>query len=307
MMATSLVDDGVVLRRTLFQELQAATDDVRAAAADTDNGLGHAVHGYRKALRRTRALLRLLWRELPKDERRDLDAALTEARRALGPARDHAVASDVLGALGDGDERRLARAVLDGAAACAQSSAEIRQLLAEGATRTAAKLELLDAALPARIDWRAVIDGVRSTYAKAREARRDAKRSRRAFHTWRRRSKELAIQLDVLARIGGPELEEVRERVLEVTDELGTAVDLLMARDFVRTHATGIDKQDVDLLVRTLTHQLDDKIREGRRVSRAAFRKKPRELARKLTKAIRRNITPVAAPPLSRAEEFAMT
>jgi hypothetical protein len=307
MTATSLVDDGVVLRRALFDELQQAADAARYATNEADDSLTGAVHSYRKALRRTRALLRLVWRELPKHDRRDIERALTESRRSLGAARDHAVAGDVLGDVTDEDERRIARAVLDCAAVCALASHEIKQLIGEGAARTAAQLELIDAALPPRIEWRAVLDGLRATYAKAREARRDAKRSRRAFHTWRRRSKELAIQLDVLGKIAGPAFEELRERIVTGTDDLGEAVDLLMARDFVRTHAVGIDKHDIDKLVRALTRDLDVKIREGRRTSRDAFRTKPRKLARKLAKAAHGNVTPVSAPPPSRAEEFALT
>ena len=111
----------------------------------------------------------------------------------------------------------------------------------------------------------------------------------------------------MLGRLAGPEFEELRERILTATDDLGTAVDLLMARDFVRTHAAGLDKHDVDLLVRTLTRELDDKIRDGRRAARDVFRKKPRELARRLLKVVERDVTAVAAPPPVRAEEFAVT
>ena len=307
MTATSLVDDGVVLRRALFDELQHAADAARHATNEADDSLTGAVHSYRKALRRSRALLRLVWRELPKHDRREIERALTASRRSLGAARDHAVATDVLAEIAGDDERRIARSVLDSAAACAMPSHEVKQLLAEGAARTAAQLELIDAALPARVEWRSILDGLRATYAKAREARRDAKRSRRAFHTWRRRSKELVIQLDVLGKIAGPAFAELRERIVTGTDDLGEAVDLLMARDFVRTHAVGIDKHDVDQLVDALTRDLDTKIREGRRMSRDAFRKKPRQLARKLAKAVHGNVTPVSAPPPGRAEEFAMT
>jgi CHAD domain-containing protein len=307
MTATSLLDDGAVLRRAVFEELQLAAEDVRQAAADADGSLARAVHSYRKALRRTRALIRLVAGDLPKDDRRDIRRALTQARRALGAARDHAVASDVLAQLQGEEERRIAMAVLDRAAASAMASAEIKQLLAEGAARTAAQIELLDAVLPDRVEWTTLVEGVRTTYTQARDARRDAKRSRRAFHTWRRRSKELGIQLELLARIASPELQQLHEDLVSATDDLGETVDLLMARDFVRTHSDGIDPKEVDLLTGALARQLDDKIRDTRRAARDAFRKKPRELARKLAKAAKHNVTPVAAPPLTRAEEFAVT
>jgi len=291
----------------MFLEFLSAAEDVRKAASDADTSLGRAVHDYRKALRRARALLRLLASELPKSERRELRRALTDVRRSLGTARDHAVANDVLGQIKGDQERETAKAVLDSAAQSSLSSAEIKQLLNEGAARTAAQVELLETALPQRLDWHSLLDGVRKTYADARNARRAAKKSRRAFHTWRRRSKELGIQLEILAQAFAPQLEELRQEIVDATDQLGDTVDLLMARDFVRAHAGTIEQKGVDLLETTLEHELDDKIREARKASRQAFRKKPRLLARRLAKIAKRDVTPVATPPPVRSEEFAMT
>lgn len=306
-MAITFPGDGVELRRTLLGELRSTADAVRDAAGSADNSLVRAVHDYRKGLRRARALLRLVARELPKTDRREIRRALTDARRALGSTRDHAVANDVLGSITGDKERAIAKIVLDSAAASALSSAEIKQLLAEGAARTAAQIELLDTALPANLEWRTLVDGVRTTYAQARRARRAAKRSRHAFHLWRRRCKELGIQLDVLAQIAGPSIDELHERFASATSDLGDTVDLLMARDFVRAHADAIGADGTETLTRALEAQLDEKIREGRRGGRDAFRKKPRALARKLAKAAKPDVTPVASPPPVRAEEFAMT
>jgi hypothetical protein len=310
-MAIALVGDGVELRRTLMGEFRGAADAVREAAGTADASLVRAVHDYRKGLRRARALLRLVAGELPKADRREIRRALTDARRALGSTRDHAVANDVLGDIAGDDERALAKLVLDSAAASALSTAEIKQLLAEGAARTAAQVELLDTALPANVEWRTLVDGVRTTYAQARRARRAAKRSRHAFHLWRRRCKELGIQLDVLAQIAGPSagstIEPLREHIVSATSDLGDTVDLLMARDFVRIHCEAIGVNAAETLTHALEAQLDEKIREGRRAGRDAFRKKPRALARKLAKAAKLDVTPVASPPPVRAEEFAMT
>ena len=308
MTATSLLDDGIELRRSMFLEFRAAAEDARHAAADADSSLVRAVHDYRKALRRARAVLRLFAGELAKGDRRDVRRALTEARRALGAARDHAVANDVLGQVTEENGRDVAKAILDRAAMTAMSSLEIKQLLAEGAALAAAQVELLDTALPPRIAWGTLLDGLRETYAEARTNRKAAKRSRRAFHSWRRRSKELAIQLEVLGRLSSaPQYEELRQQIVDANDQLGHTVDLLMARNFVRTHSEGIDADGVDLVLRALTDDLDVKIKDGRRAGRDAFRKKPRALARKLAKISKREVTPVATPPLIRSEEFAMT
>jgi hypothetical protein len=303
MTATSPVDDGAELRRTLFTEFQTAADDVRLAAASADESLAAAVHDYRKAFRRARAVLRLLAPILPRRDGRDIRRALTQARRALGATRDQAVANEVLASIEGEAERQLAKTVLDNAATSALASSEIKQLLAEGAACAAAQVEMLDACLPGRVEWRNVVEGLRATYAEARRARRSAKHSRHAFHTWRRRSKELVIQLDLLSRVA-PELETLRERIATASDTLGRAVDLLMARDFVRLHAADIGDKGVDLLASKIAAELDDKIREARRAGRDAFHKKPRALARKLAKVVKRDAAAVAtAPPDDAAAE----
>jgi hypothetical protein len=53
----SVIDDDAELRRVLVAEFQTAADDARAAAAGVDRNITTAVHEYRKALRRARAVL----------------------------------------------------------------------------------------------------------------------------------------------------------------------------------------------------------------------------------------------------------
>src|SRR5262249_5367686 len=88
----SVFEDKAELRRTLVGEFQTAADAARAAAASGERDPTTAVHEYRKALRRARAVLGLVADALPRAERRALRRALREARRALGAARDQAVA-----------------------------------------------------------------------------------------------------------------------------------------------------------------------------------------------------------------------
>jgi hypothetical protein len=93
----SVVDDPAELRRTLVAEFHAAADAARDAAAAVDFGAMTAVHDYRKALRRARAVLSLLADALPRSERSAVRRALRDARRSLSSARDHAVAPDLNG------------------------------------------------------------------------------------------------------------------------------------------------------------------------------------------------------------------
>src|SRR5205809_111707 len=105
--------DAFELRRVIVVELraaaQAARDTLGLVARDPDA----AVHNFRKALRRARAVLALVRGALPREERRAARRALRQARRALGNVRDHAVAPGTLAQLQLGDvERGAADGVL---------------------------------------------------------------------------------------------------------------------------------------------------------------------------------------------------
>src|SRR5205085_12161129 len=99
--------------------------------------------------------------------------------------------------------------------------------------RAAAQADALEAALPAQVTWDDVVHGIRMVYAEARRARRAGKVSKQWFHSWRRRSKELAYTLDFVARQAGPRAAAIHNEVDGITDTLGPAVDLIMVREFV--------------------------------------------------------------------------
>lgn len=292
---TSVLDNATELRRVLVAEFLATAEAARDAAGNVDKGAPAAVHDYRKALRRARAVLELVADALPKSERRAVRRALQEARRAVGGARDHAVAPDTLAQLPLGDlERETANAVLATAMEAMPPVAEIKQLLAEGAARAAAQVEALEAALPENIEWSTVVRGVRSVYEAARRARKAAKHSKRAFHTWRRRSKELTYQLELLAGYAGPLVGELHHEIAGATDVQSPAVDLIMLRDFVRTYGQGVAPEAYEQLTGAFDAMLGDLMKAGRRAGRDAFDKRPRKFTRRLSKAVRRDLAPPA-------------
>lgn len=289
----SALHDPVELRAKLIAEFNSAVTAARDAAASADRGAATAVHEARKALRRARAVLLMISSALPKSERRAVKTALQEARRSLSTIRDHSVAPETLGQLPLGDEdRTTAKRVLDNAAEAIPAAAEIRQLLGEAAARAAAQAEAIAAALPAQVTWDDVVSGIRDVYADARRARLAGKRSKAWFHSWRRRSKELAYTLDFVARQAGPRGAAIHGEVDAITDTLGPAVDLIMLREFVETHAQGIPADAIDHLRDTIDDQLDDLMKSGRKAGRDEFRLKPSKFERRITKAVRRDLTP---------------
>lgn len=293
----SLIDDEAELRRVLVAAFKAAADAARQAAASVDESATTAVHEYRKALRRARAVLSLVADALPRNEHKAVLRALRDARRAVGTARDHAVAPDTVSLLSLGeDERQTLDAVLRTSNEATPPLSEIRQLLAEGAARTAAQVEALEAALPGTLSWPTIARGVRDVYKRARRARKDAKRSKRAFHTWRRRTKELTYQLDLLAGYTGTAVGELHREIEAVTDTQGEVVDLIMLREFARTHGAGISPDALEPVLATISSEISRRVAESRRAGREAFERKPRRFARKLTKAAKRDLARADVP-----------
>lgn len=290
----SVIDDDAELRRALVAEFQAAAEAARDAAAAVDYSAPTAVHDYRKALRRARAVLSLVADELPRSERRAVRRALRDARRALGAARDHAVAPDTVSLLTlDDSQQATIKQVLTSASEAVPPLAEVRQLLAEGAARTAAQVEALEAALPETMRWSTVLRGVRDVYRRARRARRDAKDSKRSFHAWRRRTKELLYQLDVIGGYTGRRVSELHRDLAHATETQGPVVDLIMLRDFARTHGAGLTTEAVENLVDAIDTEISHLTRDSRRATADVFGKKPRRFAKKLDKAARADMTPI--------------
>lgn len=286
---TSPLHDPGELRNALVGEFRGTAHAARDAAAHVDTEPRAAVHAYRKALRRARAVLQLLSRELPKGERVPIRRALQQARRALGFARDHAVAPATLEHLPLQEvERATATAIVSNAASGQPPVAEAKQLLAEGAARALAQVEALEAALPPEIRWSSVVKGVRSTYRAARRARRASKRDATAFHVWRRRSKELTYQLELLSRLAGEEVAALHHRLEAATDAQGPVVDLLMVCEFIRAHAHNIAPEAIEGLIAAIAPQLDDLLCDARSAGKKVFRAKPRKFERRIAKAIRK-------------------
>jgi CHAD domain-containing protein len=290
---TSAIHDAAALRNALLHAFEAAAQDAKDAVAAVDKSPATAVHDSRKALRRARAILGLLAGALPKSERRAVKGALQDARRALSTVRDHAVAPETFSQLMlDETDRATANRVLANAAEAMPATAEIKQLLAESATRAAAQAEALQAALPHEVAWDVIVDGARTTYAEARRASRAARRSKAWFHTWRRRSKELVYQLELVANHAGPRVTAIHGELAGVTDMLGPAVDLIMVREFIATFAQGIAPEDIDHLRDSIDSHLDDLMKSARKAARDAFRLKPKKLEKRVTKSVRRDLAP---------------
>lgn len=239
----------------LGEALPAAFADILSYAREqAKRGSGDsvtAVHEYRKSLRRARSLLRLAQRFMGKKAYSELSSTLRELHRATSAQRDRDVVLDTLEGLklAESAPGLAARLQRDGSAA-GQSDTSVPAL--ELLRRGAARLEPLPAAfaeaLPPKLEWGHLADGVQRTY---RRARRDMHQAlycdhEDAIHDWRKRNKELVYQVELLtSSLPGKTGRKLRRRLAKLSEALGQIIDLFVLRGFAEEHAEGGQKDRI--------------------------------------------------------------
>jgi CHAD domain-containing protein len=285
------------LRASLVAAFAGAIADAQAASRrPPPAAIDESVHELRKALRRARAIVDLVAGTLARDDRRDLSRALVEARRMLSASRDLAVVPVALTEVAlDDAARAAALAIVTGARDAALSVDEVRQTLADAAARVAPLADVMAAALPAALDWDDLADGLADTYRSARRSLARARRSRRAFHRFRKRAKELTYQLELLADGIEGKTSALAHRLSDLGDELGPVVDVIMLRGFLEAHAAPAELLDA------IDDDLDARIKASRGRAKDLFDRRARKFARKVRRAVRRDHEPPPPAPVAQA------
>jgi CHAD domain-containing protein len=241
-----------------------------------------AVHEYRKSIRRARAAVRLV-RPLLKEKRyRRLDGALRQAVLDTSFVRDAEVLGDTIDELPRAPAVEAAAAalsdLLEAQQATACAPAATREVLRRGAEQLTLLPLRFAKALPARLDQARLEDALRASYRRARRRRREAlaARSDEAIHGWRKRTKELRYQLELLEPAPQP-----RERALgRVAKGLGVVTDLIVLRDAVRAHADDLGAAHVEVLVSTLDRMIPARFDEVAGAAAPCFEDRARAFAR---------------------------
>ena len=228
---------------------------IELLAGPEDNGTApdeKAVHETRKALKRLRALLRLLRHQLGEDAFARENAVLRDTGRRLSGARDAEVMVGTLDALIARQPRKLGRrsGALELRARLQAEHARAREdTVGDAATRAAALGELggfrvrVEAwTLPERPGIELVQADLRRLYEQGRERRRRAARRKGremvAMHEWRKRVKDLRYASEMLRR---RDHDKALARVARRSDALGELLgedhDLAVLAEHLRAGA----------------------------------------------------------------------
>lgn len=286
-------------RALVMDAFRTAAAEAAVAAGKAGTDLASSVHELRKALRRAGAVLALVRPVLRKVEHAAIRNELRTARRAVSAARDQTVAASSLAALPlETDEREVADMLQAALGEQQPDVEEVSAAVADGAKRAQAQLEALDAALPDGVKWQTITKGLAATYRRARAARKDAKRSRTSFHRWRRRTKELEAQLALLADHSGERTEALRRSYGDISDVLGPVADLLMLRELIHAHGKAWAPERFEVLAQGIERLTETQIRGARKLAKPMFDARPKELAKRVSKAVHKD----ANPPSPRVE-----
>lgn len=198
-------------------------------------GVG-SIHDVRKEIKKLRALIRLLAEARPRSEVRRIKAALRRAARKLGPPRDALVNEQTFARL-----QRYFRRSADAAAvrrlqsglraACAAAMREFDDAAEAGAiAKLLWRAQRAIDRLSVHGEWGNVMrDGLARSYRKGRRAYQTARADPAAanFHAWRKRAKDLALQLRLLSRGLGAAGPSAAKRVRALCGDLDALVEIL--------------------------------------------------------------------------------
>lgn len=247
-----------------------------------------AVHEFRKSIRRCRSMLQLLRHSLPSDVFRRLRTDLRTVHRSTSQLRDRDVVLNTLDQL---------MAEVGSAVISADVSVPARDRIASvGANGPDLALTTLRRAEPAlrdaqtrlrdglsgKVRWRAVARDLERTYRQARRSMRHTERGRdnEALHDWRKRTKELVYQVELLhhgaSRGKGRKL---RRQLGRLAETLGQVIDLFVLEEYVCEHVA--EAQQGPLLA-AIAQVRDERQLAALDLGEQLFRRKPKAFSQRL-------------------------
>jgi CHAD domain-containing protein len=242
------------LRRCAREQLDRAIDELSTGVAVDPVG---AVHEARKALKRTRSLLRLGRGALDPQERRRDNAATRRAGRRLSDTRDAEVMLEATDKLAERFSGRVPRASFD--AIRGHLAAERR---AEPALTSQVAEELK--AVRTRVEhwssrgtgWKALEPGLLRIYTRGRNGLEQARREPGVenLHEWRKRTKDLWYHLRLLGPVAPGIIGGAAKDADKLSKLLGDDHDLAVLREAVERGA-GELKVDVDAVLELIDHR----------------------------------------------------
>ena len=230
----------VPLARAVANSMSSVVEHAAEMASVARRQPTRAVHEWRKSLRRSRALLRLVRPVLDDPIRQSVNASLRTAQRAASSLRDAEALQLALRSLRKESgqtaaERRDIATFSRSLRQAAPPAAKAASTLQAHRPRIQAAAARFERALPPELDWPDVEKGLSDSYSRARQALRRLRRSEadEQFHDLRKAIKSLHYQAELLASTGHRPATKLRKRLDELAEAQGQVTDLLLLRAHV--------------------------------------------------------------------------
>lgn len=245
------------------------------------------VHSVRTAIKRLRALLRLIRPVVGEAFFSRENGRLRNAGRRLAVARDTEVARETLQTLpvSDGPEKQAVASALVGLESKNGTRTDISDALntiRQGLEQTKRNLQQLQLA---NGEWEVVEPGLRNVYRQSRKRMDTALHDGgdEAFHKWRIRVKNLLYGLEFLEPVWPKRMDKMAARLSKLQDKIGCDHDIAVLKGILRKTP---DKFGGTEAVERLIRCLDGKSRKLRHAAEPLgekiFTTKPRRFVRKL-------------------------
>lgn len=252
-----------------------------------------SVHQARKALKKARALLRMLRPGVKEAVYREVNEALRDAARPLSAARDAQVLADTLAALVhrygasashlqlEGLRRAIAHRRTDTQRQLHGKTAEMahsRGLLREARAR-------IEALAIGAHDWRVLGSGVKRSYRGCKRAMRDAvddSTCAPAFHEWRKQAKYLRYELAMLEPLWPAWIDALTDQAHKLTDYLGEDHDLTVLRETAAAHCAELPDRASEALLALIERRQAELRKKAIRLGQRLFEEKPKRFRARL-------------------------
>jgi CHAD domain-containing protein len=274
-------------RRCAREQLEEA---VRQLSEEVDNDPVTAVHEARKAVKKERALLRLLRGALAKEQRDSANTTLRDAARGLSGVRDADVMIETVDRLADRFAGQLPEATYRAVSEMLEATRRLENRASGAATPSREAAQDLAGVL-VRIDdwelrrggWAALDDGLRRSYGRGHKAFRHARedRSLESLHEWRKRVKDLWYHLRLLQPVCGRVVRGQVKTASRLADVLGGDHDLAV----LNTTLDEIESDlavDVDALRALIDHSRNELQTEAMRAGERLYAETPKQFARRM-------------------------
>ncbi len=278
-----VLDDRLPLRAGLGAAFAGVIGYARSRANLSGGDPVEAVHEYRKAVRRARALLRLSRPVLPYSGYRSLNAELRRAVAETSAVRDVHVLREALQRLPLGKDARgrsVAGAAQEAMAKRQPREGAEQEVLRRGAWALRALPERFFRALPRDVSWSDLSSGLRKSYRRARESLEAAERSGQGadVHVFRKRVKELRYQLELFEAVGDWPPRREHRGLASLAQRLGAATDLIALSRFAFA-SDGFDAPQSQRLARAVDARVAALFERELPRARKLFRERPRRFA----------------------------